>query len=163
MENYLDIVDFALTAMFIYMIVMQIRNKLTILVSFISGVIAIVALVTLKSTMGLIVATLLASFIGFMIEHNIVKKGEAKGNFWLKKIKPKASRMKYVPVSLFTALVVRDLFVNTKTYTFVGLEYMAKLLAAIIVIVVAYRSRSMGLSVLFGLVAVAILATFLTV
>src|SRR5699024_2034848 len=37
MENYLDIVDFALTAMFIYMIVMQIRNKLTILVSFISG------------------------------------------------------------------------------------------------------------------------------
>lgn len=71
--------------------------------------------------------------------------------------------MKYVPVSLFTALVVRDLFVNTKTYTFVGLEYMAKLLAAIIVIVVAYRSRSMGLSVLFGLVAVAILATFLTV
>ena len=79
MENYLDIVDFALTAMFIYMIVMQIRNKLTILVSFISGVIAIVALVTLKSTMGLIVATLLASFIGFMIEHNIVKKGEAKG------------------------------------------------------------------------------------
>ena len=46
--------------------------------------------------------------------------------------------MKYVPVSLFTALVVRDLFVNTKTYTFVGLEYMAKLLAAIIVIVVAY-------------------------
>ena len=51
--------------------------------------------------------------------------------------------MKYVPVSLFTALVVRDLFVNTKTYTFVGLEYMAKLLAAIIVIVVAYRSRSM--------------------
>src|SRR5699024_9008109 len=78
MENYLDIVDFALTAMFIYMIVMQIRNKLTILVSFISGVIAIVALVTLKSTMGLIVATLLASFIGFMIEHNIVKKGEAK-------------------------------------------------------------------------------------
>ena len=42
--------------------------------------------------MGLIVATLLASFIGFMIEHNIVKKGEAKGNFWLKKIKPKASR-----------------------------------------------------------------------
>lgn len=92
MENYLDIVDFALTAMFIYMIVMQIRNKLTILVSFISGVIAIVALVTLKSTMGLIVATLLASFIGFMIEHNIVKKGEAKGNFWLKKIKPKASR-----------------------------------------------------------------------
>ena len=54
-------------------------------------------------------------------------------------------------------------FVNTKTNTYVGLEYMAKLLAAIIVIVVAYRSRSMGLSVLFGLVAVAILATFLTV
>ena len=33
--------------------------------------------------------------------------------------------MKYVPVSLFTALVVKDVFMDTKTYTFVGCDYMA--------------------------------------
>lgn len=71
--------------------------------------------------------------------------------------------MKYVPVSLFTALVVKDIFIDTKDYTFVGLGYMAKIFAAICVIVVAYRSRSMGLSVVLGLVAVAILALFMPV
>ena len=48
--------------------------------------------------------------------------------------------MKYVPVSLFTALVVKDLFLNS-----------------LLVVLVAYRSRSMGLSVVCGLVAVALL------
>ena len=66
--------------------------------------------------------------------------------------------MKYVPVSLFTALVVKDVFMNTKNYTFVGFDYMAKILASVIVVAIAYRSRSMGLSVVFGLVAVALLA-----
>lgn len=70
--------------------------------------------------------------------------------------------MKYVPVSLFTALVVKDVFIDTTNYTFVGLEHVAKLLASVIVIVIAYRSRSMGLSVVIGLVAVAILAMFVT-
>ena len=60
--------------------------------------------------------------------------------------------MKYVPVSLFTALVI-----NSKIYTFVGFEYVAKLLAAVLVVIVAYKSRSMGLSVVCGLVAVALL------
>ena len=66
--------------------------------------------------------------------------------------------MKYVPVSLFTALVVKDIFINTKTYTFVGLDNVAKSLAAIIVMAIAYKTRSMGLSVVFGLIAVALLA-----
>ena len=66
--------------------------------------------------------------------------------------------MKYVPVSLFTALVVKDVFMNTKNYTFVGFDSMAKILASVIVVAIAYRSRSMGLSVVFGLVAVALLA-----
>ena len=66
--------------------------------------------------------------------------------------------MKYVPVSLFTALVVKDIFINTKTYTFVGLDNVAKILAAIIVMAIAYKTRSMGLSVVFGLIAVALLA-----
>lgn len=64
--------------------------------------------------------------------------------------------MKYVPVSLFTALVVKDLFLNS-SYAFIGLHSGAKLLAALLVVLVAYRSRSMGLSVVCGLVAVALL------
>lgn len=64
--------------------------------------------------------------------------------------------MKYVPVSLFTSLVVRDLFINTHNYTFTGFHHMGKILSALIVMVVAYRTRSMGLSVLVGLITVAL-------
>ncbi|WP_281165822.1 AzlD domain-containing protein [Liquorilactobacillus sicerae] len=71
--------------------------------------------------------------------------------------------MKYVPVSLFTALVVKDIFIDTNAgYTFVGLRNTAKILAAVIVIGVAYRTRSMGLSVVLGLVAVALLTIVFT-
>ncbi|HIW88428.1 MAG TPA: branched-chain amino acid ABC transporter permease, partial [Candidatus Ligilactobacillus excrementipullorum] len=87
----LTIVDFALTALFIYMIVMQIKNKLTILISILSGIVAVLTMVWLKSTMGLVVATLIASLIGFALEDQLVKKGKTKG-FWLKKIKPNAGR-----------------------------------------------------------------------
>lgn len=66
--------------------------------------------------------------------------------------------MKYVPVSLFTALVVKDLFMDTKTYAFVGCQNLAKIIASIIVIAIAYRSRSMGLSVVLGLIAVTLLS-----
>lgn len=66
--------------------------------------------------------------------------------------------MKYVPVSLFTALVVKDVFMNTETYAFVGVDNVAKILASVIVMAVAYYSRSMGLSVVVGLIAVALLS-----
>ena len=80
----LAIVDYALTALFLYMIMMQ-------MVSFFSAVLAIISMTILKSTMGLVVATLIASLAGFIIEDTLVKKGKEKG-FWLKRIKPKASR-----------------------------------------------------------------------
>lgn len=66
--------------------------------------------------------------------------------------------MKYVPVSLFTALVVKDIFMDTQHYVFVGFHNVAKIIASLIVIAIAYRSRSMGLSVVFGLAAVTLLA-----
>lgn len=87
----LEIVDFALTALFLYMIVMQIKNVLTILISLLSACLAVIALVTIKSTMGLVVATLIASLVGFFIEDQLVKHGHGKG-FLLKKIKPKSTR-----------------------------------------------------------------------
>lgn len=66
--------------------------------------------------------------------------------------------MKYVPVSLFTALVVKDVFMNTETYTFIGVDNVAKILASVIVMAVSYYSRSMGLAVVVGLIAVALLS-----
>lgn len=66
--------------------------------------------------------------------------------------------MKYVPVSLFTALVVKDVFMNTETYEFIGFDSVAKIIASVIVMAVAYFSRSMGLAVVVGLIAVAVLS-----
>ena len=87
----LDIVDYALTALFLYMVIMQIKNKLTIVISFIAACLAIVFMVLLKGTMGLVVATLLASLVGFGIEDYLTKEHKENG-FLLSRIKPKASR-----------------------------------------------------------------------
>lgn len=74
----LDIVDFALTALFLYMIVMQLKNYLTVAISVVSAVLAIIAMGMLHSTMGLVVATLLASLLGFMIEDHLTKSGKER-------------------------------------------------------------------------------------
>lgn len=94
----LEIVDFALTAMFLYMIVMQLKNRLTILISFVSACFAIIAMCLLKSTMGLIVATLAASLIGFAMEDYLVKQGRERG-YLLSKIKRRKKRPVAVPES----------------------------------------------------------------
>lgn len=62
--------------------------------------------------------------------------------------------MKYVPVSLFTALIVKDIFMDTSDYSFIGIERLGKIVAAIVVLGVASKTRSMGLSVVIGLVLV---------
>lgn len=66
--------------------------------------------------------------------------------------------MKYVPVSLFTALVVKNVFITTAGYHFVPFGHVEQILAAIIVMVVAYFTRSMSMSVISGLVAVWLLS-----
>lgn len=65
--------------------------------------------------------------------------------------------MKYVPVCLFTALVIKNIFVYSSSYQFMGLQRMDQIIAALIVMAVAYITRSMSLSVVIGLVAVALL------
>jgi 4-azaleucine resistance transporter AzlC len=87
----LAIVDYALTALFLYMVIMQVKNKLTIVISLIAGCLAAFFMVVLKGTMGLVVATLLASLVGFAIEDYLVRHGKTN-NFWLRRIKPAASR-----------------------------------------------------------------------
>lgn len=68
--------------------------------------------------------------------------------------------MKYVPVSLFTALVVKGIFVSN-TYSFIPFGHINYIVAGIIVIVVTYMTRSMALSVLAGLLAVFVTTIFL--
>lgn len=65
--------------------------------------------------------------------------------------------MKYVPISLFATLVVKGIFVS-KTYTFIPVGHPEQLLAAVIVIVVAYFTRSMSISVIAGLLSVWLLS-----
>lgn len=62
--------------------------------------------------------------------------------------------MKYVPVSLFTALVVKNIFITTAGYNFVPFGHVDQIFAALIVMVIAYFTRSMSISVITGLVAV---------
>jgi len=68
----LSVVDFAFTALFIYMAIMQTKSRLTILVCALSGVLTIFFLVLMKSTLGLVVATLLASLTGYFIERHLL-------------------------------------------------------------------------------------------
>lgn len=72
--------------------------------------------------------------------------------------------MKYVPVALFTALVVKGIFVDSKYNLITGhvswLGHMlvyghsSYLVAAVVVMLVAYWTRSMASSVLIGLIIV---------
>lgn len=80
----LEVVDFALTALFIYMIVMQVKSRLSLLVCILSGVLAAVCLIFTKSTLGLVASTLMASFAGFAIEELLKKRN--KNSFLLRDI-----------------------------------------------------------------------------
>lgn len=68
--------------------------------------------------------------------------------------------MKYVPVALFTALVVKSIFITTDGYHFELLGHVNYIVAAVIVMAITYFTRSMTLSVIVGLVAVSV-CTFL--
>lgn len=81
----LSIVNFALTALFLYMIVMQIKNRLTIVICLISGVLAAVCMMATKSTLGLVISTLIASLIGFLLESTLRKK--LPDSHWLWKLR----------------------------------------------------------------------------
>lgn len=65
--------------------------------------------------------------------------------------------MRYVPVSLFTALVVKDIFISPE-YTVTLVNRAPEMIAAVIVIGIAYWTRSMAISVVLGLLAVFLLA-----
>lgn len=90
----LEVVDFALTALFLYMIVMQVQNHLTLLISLLSAVLAVFFMVLTSSIIGVVIATLVASFIGFLIENTVRRHSKhPEENWFLTKIfRPKITR-----------------------------------------------------------------------
>lgn len=64
--------------------------------------------------------------------------------------------MKYVPISLFTALVVKGIFISSD-YTLVTTGNLSLIIGGLVVILIAYWTRSMAMSVIVGLVTVMIL------
>lgn len=68
--------------------------------------------------------------------------------------------MRFVPVSLFTALVVKDVFISA-TYQVDVIHHLPEIISAVIVGFIAYFTRSMAISVIVGLVSVFLLAMVL--
>ena len=79
----LEVVDFALTALFLYMIVMQVQSHLTLLISILSAVLAVVFMVLTKSIIGVSIATLIASFVGFLIENTVRRRSKHPESNWV--------------------------------------------------------------------------------
>lgn len=79
----LDIIEFALTALFIYMLVMQVRNHLTLLICLLAGALSVLFLVLIQNTLGLIISTLMASLIGFAVENYVRKHSKHPKRTWI--------------------------------------------------------------------------------
>ena len=90
----LEVDDFALTALFLYMIVMQVQNHLTLLISILSAVLAVWFMVLTSSIIGVVLATLVASFVGFLIENTVRRRSKKPEENWFltKVIRPKITR-----------------------------------------------------------------------
>ncbi|MGX7172656.1 AzlC family ABC transporter permease [Enterococcus ratti] len=89
-----DLVHFALTAMFIFMFVMQMKNVILIFTGIFSGILGVGFMILFDNTLGLIAATVIASFVGFSLEKAFKKEKE-------KKLKRQRNRGKHVNEPLF--------------------------------------------------------------
>ncbi len=63
--------------------------------------------------------------------------------------------MKYVPISLFASLVFKDVFISNNSFDLIG---NTRIIAMFLVAGVAYKTRSMAISVITGLAAVFLLS-----
>ncbi|MFK4567971.1 AzlD domain-containing protein [Enterococcus sp. UD-01] len=63
--------------------------------------------------------------------------------------------MKYVPVALFAALSFKDVFI---THEHLDLMWNVKIIAMALVLGIAYKTKSMALSVIVGLLAIFLLS-----
>ncbi|HIX35643.1 MAG TPA: AzlC family ABC transporter permease [Candidatus Limosilactobacillus merdigallinarum] len=90
----LNIVDFALTALFLYMIVMQIQRRLSLFICILSVFVSLFCLLITRSTIGIIVSTLLMSLLGFWIEFEVRKHHANPDDAWIlgKLFRPRTTR-----------------------------------------------------------------------
>lgn len=90
----LNIVDFALTALFLYMIVMQVQRRLTLLIGIASVFVSLGCLLITRNTLGIIISTVIMSFIGFLIENEVRKHSKDPDNTWIlgKLFRPRTTR-----------------------------------------------------------------------
>ena len=88
----LNIVEFALTALFLYMIVVQTKDFLKLIVVVFSIVISILMIIWLKSTLGIVIAAVVSSLLGYMIESLIRRRN--RRHYLLKTFKNPAGRPK---------------------------------------------------------------------
>lgn len=75
-----ELVHFALTAMFIFMFMMQVKNKLLLATGLLSGALAVFFMLLLKNTFGLILATVIASLTGYWLDTKFRKPADDKGD-----------------------------------------------------------------------------------
>jgi len=90
----LSVVHFALTSLFLYMIVMQLKSHLTVLICLVSAVLAAFFMIVTKSTLGLVIATIVASLIGFGLEELLQKK--MPNSHWLRRMHSPGSKKSVV-------------------------------------------------------------------
>lgn len=90
----LNIVDFALTALFLYMIVMQVQHRLTLLIGIGSVFVSLACLLITRNTLGIIISTVIMSFIGFAVENQVRKHSKDPDNTWIlgKLFRPRTTR-----------------------------------------------------------------------
>ena len=63
--------------------------------------------------------------------------------------------MKFIPVGIFAALICPDIFTNNKEI-YISLDNI-KLIASILVLIVSLKKKSLGLSILVGVITITIL------
>lgn len=90
----LNIVDFALTALFLYMIVMQIQRRLSLVICVLTVFVSLFCLLITRHTIGIIISTLLMSLLGFWIEFQVKKHHPKPDETWIlgKLFRPRTTR-----------------------------------------------------------------------
>lgn len=63
--------------------------------------------------------------------------------------------MKFIPVGIFAALILPDILTNNKEL-YISIDNI-KLIASIIVLVVSLKKKSLGLSILVGVITITVL------
>ena len=74
---------------------MQMRSHLTLIICLLSAVLAVFFMVITHSIIGVVIATLIASFIGFLIENAVRKHSKKPDDNWFlsKLFRPRATRI----------------------------------------------------------------------